>query len=381
MPYASVVEEYAGASTTPSARYDYGDDLVRMDRGSGVYYYIYDGLGSTRQLVSTTGAVTDGYAYSAFGEMASRISTGTPTVNPFLFNAQQFDQASGTYYLRARYYDQSNGRFISQDPFAGQTEDPITLHRYLYASCDPVNRVDPGGEFDGSLTGLSAALTIGVTFAAQNFSVIQNAFTFVVGLFDPNAAISLDATLPQAAAGGEAGLAVRGTFNNALELAREETEGLGLSLEREFVSQASAIRQSLNLKPKQRNIGIARYDLQTQAGNLKGDIAAISGTISDKGFATFRSQPFGQTIFTATEVANQGGSIPLLRDVDSEFKILEELARTILGKGGSRHAVVGTIELYTGRLPCTSCSAVISKQFKQVFPNVEFKLYTNPAFK
>ena len=105
LAYASVVEEYTGASTVPSARYDYGDDLVRMDRGSGVYYYIYDGLGSTRQLVSTAGAVTDTWGYSAFGEMASRTSAGTPTVNPFLFNAQQFDGASGDYYLRARYYD------------------------------------------------------------------------------------------------------------------------------------------------------------------------------------------------------------------------------------------------------------------------------------
>ena len=100
LPYASVVEEYSGS--TLSARYDYGDDLVRMDRGSGVYYYLYDGLGSTRQLVNTSGAVTDTWGYSAFGELASH--TGT-TVNPFLFNAQQFDQASGDYYLRARYYD------------------------------------------------------------------------------------------------------------------------------------------------------------------------------------------------------------------------------------------------------------------------------------
>ena len=52
LAYASVVEEYSGTNTVPSARYDYGDDLVRMDRG-GVYYYIYDGLGSTRQLVNT----------------------------------------------------------------------------------------------------------------------------------------------------------------------------------------------------------------------------------------------------------------------------------------------------------------------------------------
>jgi RHS repeat-associated protein len=145
LPYASVIEEYAGGSAVVSARYDYGDDLVRMDRGSGVYYYLYDGLGSTRQLVNTNGAVTDTWGYSAFGELASH--TGS-TVNPFLFNAQQFDQASGDYYLRARYYDQSNGRFISQDPFEGYNSDPVSLHRYLYASVDPVDRVDPGGKED-----------------------------------------------------------------------------------------------------------------------------------------------------------------------------------------------------------------------------------------
>ena len=146
LPYASVVEEYTGASTTPSARYDYGDDLVRMDRGSGVYYYIYDGLESTRQLVNSSGAVTDSYGYSAFGEMASRTPSTGGTVNPFLFNAQQFDQASGDYYLRARYYDQTSGRFVSQDSFEGRGEDPVTLHRYLYASNNPISFIDPGGQ-------------------------------------------------------------------------------------------------------------------------------------------------------------------------------------------------------------------------------------------
>ena len=173
LPYGCVVEEYAGASTIPSARYDYGDDLVRMDRG-GVYYYIYDGLGSTRQLVSTTGAVTDSYGYSAFGEMASRTGTGTtPTVNPFLFNAQQFDGASGDYYLRARYYDQSNGRFISQDPFEGRNDDPVSLHRYLYANADPVNYIDP--------TGKDSLVETIVTFAVIN--IIRYSTLVTVGRF------------------------------------------------------------------------------------------------------------------------------------------------------------------------------------------------------
>jgi len=144
LPYASVVEEYSGSTLT--ARYDYGDDLVRMDRASGVYYYLYDGLGSTRQLVGTGGSVTDSYYYDGFGTGLSH--TGN-TVNPFLFNAQQFDVASGDYYLRARYYDPTSGRFLSQDPYSGSNEDPISLHRYLYVSDDPVNGADPTGKYDG----------------------------------------------------------------------------------------------------------------------------------------------------------------------------------------------------------------------------------------
>ena len=164
LPYASVVEEYTGTATAPSARYDYGDDLVRMDRGSGVYYYLYDGLGSTRQLVNTSGTVTDSYGYLAFGEMASH--TGS-TVNPFLFNAQQFDGASGDYYLRARYYDQSNGRFLSQDAFRGRDQDPATLHRYEYAADEPIDYVDPTGLYTQA-NGYSIEAAVDPVYGAEH---------------------------------------------------------------------------------------------------------------------------------------------------------------------------------------------------------------------
>ena len=171
LPYASVVEEYSNG--TLAARYDYGDDLVRMDRGSGVYYYLYDGLGSTRQLVNTGGAVTDTWGYSAFGELASH--TGT-TANPFLFNAQQFDGASGNYYLRARYYDQSAGRFIGQDPYSGSDYDPVTLHRYLYANVDPTGWADPSGAAanDLALVGTQVHNVIGADFILNNPQRLSN---------------------------------------------------------------------------------------------------------------------------------------------------------------------------------------------------------------
>ena len=49
------------------------------------------------------------------------------------------------YYNRARYYDQNTGRFNRIDPFPGNTEDPQSLHKYLYAHANPVNNTDPSG--------------------------------------------------------------------------------------------------------------------------------------------------------------------------------------------------------------------------------------------
>jgi RHS repeat-associated protein len=53
-----------------------------------------------------------------------------------------------TAYYRARYYNPISGRFLSRDPEAGRPVDPKTLHKYLYAGGDPVNRIDPSGRDD-----------------------------------------------------------------------------------------------------------------------------------------------------------------------------------------------------------------------------------------
>ena len=60
-------------------------------------------------------------------------------------SAEQYDSDLGLYYLRARYYNPATGRFLSRDPEDGKPVDPKTLHKYLYAAGDPVNRIDPRG--------------------------------------------------------------------------------------------------------------------------------------------------------------------------------------------------------------------------------------------
>jgi RHS repeat-associated protein len=98
------------------------------------FYYHTDGLGSTTAITSSTGAVVKTYQYDVFG--AIRAQTGTQP-NEFTFTGEQVD-GSGLQYLRARYYDNVAGRFVTQDPL------PL-LQRYPYVGDNPVNYVDPYG--------------------------------------------------------------------------------------------------------------------------------------------------------------------------------------------------------------------------------------------
>ncbi|MGE3412163.1 MAG: RHS repeat-associated core domain-containing protein [Dehalococcoidia bacterium] len=71
------------------------------------------------------------YDHSVFSAITSHSG---PSTNYWLFTGEQQDQASGDtgyYFLRARYYDPSLGRFISRDPL-------LFDQRYVYARSNPV---------------------------------------------------------------------------------------------------------------------------------------------------------------------------------------------------------------------------------------------------
>ena len=140
---AQVIEELDGGGAL-QVSYTYGMDLLSQDRGGAISYYHADGLGSVRVLTNGAGNLTDTYLYDAYGNEVA--ATGS-TDNSYRFVGEQYDPNIGFYYLRARYYDPTSGRFISMDPAAGDPQSPISLHRYLYANDNPVNYVDPTGEF------------------------------------------------------------------------------------------------------------------------------------------------------------------------------------------------------------------------------------------
>jgi RHS repeat-associated protein len=160
--YAQVLEEW-GAETLPGqpfgaleaqALYLHGDDLIsqtRLHAGiNSTHVYHYDGLGTTRALSNETGAITDRYTYTAFGTAdpaGTSGNNGHATENPYQYTGEQLDEELGWYYLRARYMDPGAGRFVGMDSWMGNSSDPVTLHKYLYANADPVGFVDPSGMY------------------------------------------------------------------------------------------------------------------------------------------------------------------------------------------------------------------------------------------
>ena len=85
-----------------------------------------------------------------------------------LYSGEQFDSTLQQYHLRARNYNQANGQFTTLDPYAGNLHDPQSLHKYAYCHTDPVNGIDPSGEFTVGeiLTVSSISSAIGLVMGA-----------------------------------------------------------------------------------------------------------------------------------------------------------------------------------------------------------------------
>lgn len=118
------------------------DSPISVIAGGTTGYYHTDGLGTVREITSSTGSILNSYTYDAWGNIESSSETVT---QPFTFTAREWDSDSSLYYYRARYMDAAVGRFTTMDPALGDADDPASFHGYGYVGNNPVNYVDPSG--------------------------------------------------------------------------------------------------------------------------------------------------------------------------------------------------------------------------------------------
>ena len=108
------------------------------------------------------------YRYDAFGTLLE--VTGDAD-NSITYAGYQYDSESGLYYLNARYYDSTTARFLTEDTYAGQANDPLSLHRYTYCANNPLRYTDPDGHFWGAVLRFVAGAVVGAVteFVTQKF--------------------------------------------------------------------------------------------------------------------------------------------------------------------------------------------------------------------
>ena len=154
------------------ASYTRGEELLSMEKGGQICYYLYDGHGSVRALTNEAGEVTDQYSYDAYGNLLEKEGS---TENEFLYTGEQYNANTGLYYLRARYMNPSAGSFISMDSYQGSIYEPVTLHKYLYANANPVMYTDPSG-YMGMLLATTEGACLSVSDAQNNNTI------FIIGM-------------------------------------------------------------------------------------------------------------------------------------------------------------------------------------------------------
>ncbi len=173
-------EDGLNGTTSYTTRYTHNlgvDDVLAMERGGVRYYYHKDGLGSVTAITDSKGNVVQTYDYDSFGNIVAQKST--TFVQPYTYTGREWDREAGLYYLRNRYYDPMEGRFISKDPIGFRGGD---TNLYAYVKNNPINFKDPFG--------LSAYPGVPTPNASDFFEVLQTFLSFYHAVNLTNEAMS-----------------------------------------------------------------------------------------------------------------------------------------------------------------------------------------------
>ena len=141
-----------------SPRIDEPIAMLRDLNGNGrfeeteVFTYTKDHLGSVKDITDANAELKQRYSYSAYGvtklEKDDSHSSNQFVENPYAYTSREWEQETGCYYYRARWYCPQMEKFISEDTADLLIIDPLEfMNKYRYVKNAPINFYDPRGEF------------------------------------------------------------------------------------------------------------------------------------------------------------------------------------------------------------------------------------------
>ena len=150
-----------GTQTLWTYTWDNGKPVSMTDSAGNSYLIVTNYRGDVVELRDYNGEIAASYEYDPWGKVLLADESSSLTNQPLRYASYVYDTETELYYLKARYYDQDTARFISRDPDGGDKDNPLNQNAYAYANGDPVNNVDPDGQW-AFLIG--AAINIGIYY-------------------------------------------------------------------------------------------------------------------------------------------------------------------------------------------------------------------------
>ena len=145
---------------------------------NGAYYtYLHNLQGDVVGLVDSSNNLVVEYKYDAWGRPTLKRSLTIAydtlaTLNPFRYRGYVYDEETGLYYVSSRYYDPEIGRFINADAAIGQIGNVQSTNVFAYCFNNPVDMVDPTGDWPKLSTIFTVVAAVAVAVAAVALTVV-----------------------------------------------------------------------------------------------------------------------------------------------------------------------------------------------------------------
>lgn len=150
-----VIIEKTGENVLYFIRDRFGE-LLGLDYNGNLYYYVKNLQNDIIGIKDSNFKTIATYTYNAFGKLLfikdsnnmNIVDTSNIAyVNPYRYRSYYYDNETGMYYLKNRYYDPNICRFINSDNYLLNETGFIGTNMYAYANNNSVTKCDPLGTF------------------------------------------------------------------------------------------------------------------------------------------------------------------------------------------------------------------------------------------
>ena len=112
------------------------------------YAYVKSLQGDIVAILDESGNTVVSYGYDAWGAplwCTGELAETLGKVQPFRYRGYVFDEETGLYYLRSRYYNPQQLRWINSDNIIAVNSGFTAANNYVYCGNSPINRYDANG--------------------------------------------------------------------------------------------------------------------------------------------------------------------------------------------------------------------------------------------